>query len=115
MRLKGKIATRKVISAAMVVNTRPHTIYVLSAGVPRGDTPGEGDGEGGPDGYRGGTAGTGGQGGVGRGPTSAGVAGSVSGGVSTGRGGSSATGTGVGSGGAVGATPKPPKGATCAF
>lgn len=83
---------------------------VLSAGVPRGDTPGEGDGEGGPDGERGGTGGTGGgPGGVGGRPTSAGAAAGVSGSVTgVGRGDSPATGTGVGPGGA---TPKPPKGA----
>lgn len=101
------------LAPLLILHLNTGLVYcTLSAGVPRGDTPGEGDGEGGPDGERSGTVGTGG---VGGGPTSAGREGGVSGGVgSVGRGDSPATGTGVGPGGAVsvvGGTPKPPKGA----
>lgn len=83
-------------------------ICALSAGVPRGDTPGEGEGDEVPDRDRSGP------GGVAGGPTSTGRDGEVSGGVTgVGRGDSAATGTGVrpaGAAGAVGGTPKPPKG-----
>jgi len=87
-----------------------HLVFSLKV-VPRGDTPGEG--EGGPDRERGGTAGR--PGGVGGSPTTSGAAGSDAGGVGgVGRGDSPATGTGVGPGGdaaGVGGTLQPHKGA----
>lgn len=90
-------------------------VGVLFAGVPRGDTPGEGDGEGGPDGERERTGSTGVRPGVVGVPTSAGAVGGVSGGVTgVGSGGSPMTGSGTAPGsaaGVVGGTPKPPKGA----
>lgn len=79
-----------------ILNTAGVTLCSPLAGVPRGDTPGEGDGEGGPDGER-----DRGEPGVGSLPTSGGTGGGL------------ATGTGSGPGGAavaVGGTPKPPKG-----